>query len=115
MVRQTRRGKKTILEKITEIREELKQYQNLAEKEELASLEKIKKVEKEKLFQLQEILKPLLLKKNKLSIKCIWLKMLSSFWVIIFTAVSACIVPMIPTRGPITPKSSQRASVSLKE
>ena len=54
-------------------------------------------------------------RKCKLSIKCIWLKMLSSFWVIIFTAVSACIVPMIPTRGPTTPKSSQRASVSLKE
>ena len=58
--------KKTILDKITEIQEELKQYQNLAEKEELASLEKTKKEEKKKLLDLQEILKPLLFKKNKL-------------------------------------------------
>ena len=59
--------KKTILDKITEIQVlELKQYQNLAEKEELASLEKTKKEEKKKLLDLQEILKPLLFKKIKL-------------------------------------------------
>ncbi len=58
--------KKTIVEKITEIQEELKQYQNLSQKEELVSLEKTKKEEKDKLLKLQEMLKPLIFKKNKL-------------------------------------------------